>query len=114
MSPSWGLVLGRPPTGATTCQPDPEAGRSSSVTDTSPKVSRNRSSRLPTACSPRSTFPARPNSTSESACSRSASRERLAARSTTALTPTPTSTNTTSAIRFSGSATVSSPIGGVK
>ncbi len=68
------------------------AARSSSVTEDRPKISRSRASSEGSAASPRSTCPARVDSTSASAPARDASRVLRAARSTTALTMTATST----------------------
>ena len=79
------------------------ARRSSSVTESSPKATRSRSSRSLGVLSPRSTLPARFASTSASALARAASRVRRAARSTTALTATATTTNAASARAFSHS-----------
>ena len=83
---------GLPPTVAATCQVAGSRWRVgvSAVFDQGdrflPKVSRSRSSKSVSACSPRSTWPARLNNTSASALARAASGVRRAARPTTALT----------------------------
>lgn len=88
--------------------------RSSSATDSIPKVSRTRSSSASSVVSPRSTLPARKDRISDSARSRAACWVRRAARSTTEATATATAKKITMATMFFGSEMVRVWVGGVK
>ncbi|OLT53413.1 hypothetical protein BJF88_11640 [Cellulosimicrobium sp. CUA-896] len=90
------------------------AVRSSSTARRTANVSASRETSASAVSSPASTERDRAASVDASARARAAWTDRRAPRSTTEATATATSTKSSRASRFSGSATVSSPVGGVK
>ncbi len=110
LSSGPGAVHGGQPEDATTVHTDRSSGRSSSVTEVSPKVSRRRSSSGTTPSSfPASTLPASVDRVAASLWARAACWVRRAARSTTLATAAATSTKMLRARTFSASAIVSVP-----